>query len=65
MEERKESNEEEDESKQKFFLCTKHLMQLSCEKADRHEVEKADIVLIEAIVEQGLCSRRVKPDLQM
>lgn len=38
MEERKEGSEEGAESKQKFFLGTRHLMELSCEKADRHEV---------------------------
>lgn len=38
MEERKEGSEEGAESKQKFFLCTTHLMELSCEKADRREV---------------------------
>lgn len=68
MEKRKEGSEEGAGSKQKFFLCTRHLMQLSCEKADRREVGmrwRKRIVLIKAVVEQGLCRRRVKPDLQI
>lgn len=67
MEERKKGRVEGAESKLKFSLCTRYLMQLSCGKGDRHEVGmgwRKQIVLIKAVVEQGLCSRRVKPDLQ-
>lgn len=52
----------------KFFLCSRHLMQLSCEKADRHEVGmrwRKRVALIKAAGEQGLCCRRVKSNLQM
>jgi len=65
MEEGREGSEAAAESKHKFFVCTRHLMQLSCGKNLTDMKRRKRTVLIKAIVEQGLCSRRVKPGLQM